>query len=228
MGCIMSRCEKCNINIKDDTMLCPLCHSVIASDTPVEESKSLMYPDAEISIKKLLFVIKLMIFISVLAESVLILINYLTYSKVKWSLICGVVLLYANFTVCYSFKRNIGHRAKLFFEAITIAIATVLIDFIIGYTGWSLNYAVPITLMVLDSLIIMLMLVNISSWQIYLIYHFMVVIGCVILDILAFAKIIKHPLLTMIVSIISIVILVGILLFGEKRAVNELKNKFKI
>ena len=54
---------------------------------------------------------------------------------------------------------------KLFIQAVSAIGLTILIDYIVGYTGWSVDYAIPTTIFVMDSLIVILMIVNRNSWQ---------------------------------------------------------------
>lgn len=209
-------------------MVCPLCNSVVNSDITMDKSMSHIYPDAETSIKRLRFFIRLMIFVSFLAETILVLINYLTYNGVKWSLVCGAGLIYANVIIWYTFKKNVNHRTKIFVEGLGVVALTIVLDIILGYSGWSLDYAVPITLLALDGIIIVLMMINSMGWLNYIIYHVLIVLFGIILDVLALCKVVKHPLLSLILTAVSVVILVGILLFGDKKVSNEISRKFKV
>ena len=120
----MSKCRRCNIDVLDHSLSCPLCNGVLEYDPEKdtesekdfldhsqetgEKSKSVMYPDVEPAMRRMRFVIKLTIFCSIVIEGILILINYLTYSKVKWSALCGIGLAYACFSLIYSFRHNIS------------------------------------------------------------------------------------------------------------------------
>ncbi len=271
----MSKCNRCNIEILDDALVCPLCRGVLqvnydfrfadeaeeASTTMDElendanldmelddaqdganidmddigmdeielyESKSRMYPNIEPAMKKIKLVIKLFIFISVLVEAVLILINYLTYKGVKWSLICGAALVYLCFTVCYSFQKNAGHKSKMFAQMVGAIILAILIDFALGYTGWSLNYVTPIAIMLFDVTILVFMIINSNNWQSYILLQVAMLIVSVIFAILAAVGVVKWPLLTIIAAIVSALILIATVVFGDKTAVTELSRRFRV
>lgn len=264
MGFIMTKCNRCNINILDDALVCPLCRGVLqrsenisyknfsrdkdAVDNDAEEnakndidmddigmdeielyqSKSLMYPDINPAMKKIKLVIKLFIFISVIVECILILINYLTYKGVKWSLICGAALVYLCFTVCYSFQRNTGHKSKMFAQMIGAIILVILIDCALGYTGWSLNYVTPIAIMLFDVTILVAMIINSNNWQSYILLQVAMLIVSVFFSILAAVNVVTWPLLTIIATIISAIILIATVVFGDKTAVTELSRRFRI
>lgn len=95
MEYIMTKCNRCNIEILDDALVCPLCRGVLQrnqdedmraqqdideDDIGMDEiemykSKSRMYPDVNPAMKKIKLVIKIFIFLSIVVEGVLILNN---------------------------------------------------------------------------------------------------------------------------------------------------------
>lgn len=228
MGYIMSKCLRCNIDILDDSYICPLCNGVVESDKEVNKSVSVMYPDVEPKMKKIKFVIKLLVFLSVLTESVLILINYLTYNGIKWSVICGAAMAYMCFTVIYSFQRHTGHRTKLLMQLLGAMILVVVIDQFIGYSAWSVNYAIPIAIMIMDVIIIFLMFVNHSNWQNYIMLQIGVFVIGMIYMIFVFTDVVTKPLLTIIAVTVTGIILISTLVFGDKRAINEVLRRFRV
>ena len=206
----MSKCRRCNIDVLDHSLSCPLCNGVLEYDPEKdtesekdfldhsqetgEKSKSVMYPDVEPAMRRMRFVIKLTIFCSIVIEGILILINYLTYSKVKWS-----------------------------------APVLVLIDYILGYTGWSIDFAIPCVIAMLDIAILVLMIINTSNWQSYILLQVYIIIICVILTILMLTgKFFKHDFFMIIADIMSALLLGGTLVFGDRPATTELKRRFHV
>lgn len=259
----MTKCNRCNIKILDDALVCPLCRGVLERTEAISqnalygsngkgqddnssegksidmddigmdeiemyESKSVMYPDVKPATKKIKLVIKLFIFISVVVEMILILINYLTYKGVKWSLICGAALVYLCFTVCYSVPRNTGHRTKIFAQMVGAIILAILIDCCLGYTGWSLNYVTPIAIMLFDVTILVLMIINSNNWQNYILLQVSMLLVSMIFGILALCGVVTSPLFTIIAVGVSAIILVATLVFGDKTAITELSRRFRV
>lgn len=208
--------------------MCPLCNGVLETEKDFEKSVSVMYPDVEPKMKKIKFIIRLLVFFSILLECVLVLINYLTYNGIKWSVICGAVMAYMCFTVIYSFQRFTGHRTKLLMQFLAAIILLVVIDQIIGYSGWSVNYAIPIATIVLDVVILFLMVINHSGWQNYIMLQIGVFVIEILYMILVFADIVTKPLLSIIALAITGIILLATLVFGDKRAINELLRRFRV
>ena len=85
----MNKCKKCNVVILDDTDRCPLCKHVLESDGIPGESR---YPDAIATARKFRFVENLVLFISIVAECLLIAINFQVDREVAWSLVIGIIL----------------------------------------------------------------------------------------------------------------------------------------
>lgn len=52
MGCIMNKCRRCNVNIIDDSLMCPLCKGVLEIDpssmSQAEPSADVEVPDEEV------------------------------------------------------------------------------------------------------------------------------------------------------------------------------------
>jgi len=264
----MTKCNRCNIKILDDSLVCPLCRGVLErteaiahsaiyhhknkgdkalevneglvgeSDIDMDDigmdeiemyqSKSVMYPDIKPAMKKMKMVIKLFIFISIVVEGILVLINYLTYKGVKWSLICGVALVYLCFTVAYCVPRNTGHRSKIFAQMIGSIILAILIDCSLGYTGWSLNYVTPIAIMLFDVTILVFMIINSNNWQNYIILQVAMLLTSVVFAILVPVGLVTSPLLTIIAAGVTGMILIATVVFGDKTAVTELSRRFRV
>ncbi len=222
-------------------MVCPLCRGVVQLPDNYEdmedfgmdeidryESKSRMYPDVTPVMKTIKLVIKFFIFFSILIECILILINYLTYNGLKWSLICGAAMVYMCFTVVYSFQHHKGHKSKMFAQMIGAIVLVVLIDLAVGYTGWSVNYALPVAIMLFDLVIIIVMLINNDNWQNYIILEIAMLVVSIFTMILVFTDVVTAPLLTIIAFGITCIILLATVIFGDKTAITELSRRFRI
>lgn len=228
MGCIMSKCIRCGVEILDDSHICPLCNGVVENEKEEYESKSVMYPDAVQVMKRLRLFTKIFIFISVIVECVLVLINYLTYKGVKWSFICGLALGYACFTVIYTLKRDKSHRRKMWIQSLSAMILMYVLDFATGYRGWSVAFAIPVIILAMDGMILIIMIINHRHWQNYLLLQVMMAVISVIFSGLAAFDLINPPILNFIATGVSGIFLLGTILFGDRKAMTELSRRFKI
>lgn len=237
----MNRCNRCKINIVDDTVVCPICHSVVKrgeEENPEYEetdefdkypSRSLMYPDITQKMRKLRFAVKLVVFLSVLVEMVLVILNHWIGKDVRWSAICGLGLAYICFTLIYSFLYQRGHRRKIMYQAIGVMVLCVAIDCILGYRGWSLEYAIPCTILAVDLAVFIVMIFNLDNFQVYIMMQlYTVAISTVLLIVVYASKLAHFVLLAVIAETVSLLLLAGMLVFGDKKAIAELYRRFRM
>ena len=234
----MSKCSRCNIDIKDDSLICPLCRGVINidsdragvnPDTAAYVSRSVMYPDVGPAMRRLNFILKLVIFIMAVIEIGLCVVNYLTYDGFKWSIICGLGFFYVGFCLIYSVRYNRGHRRQLMAHGFILMALGVVIDSFLGFRGWSLEIVLPVIVMTLDVVILILMIVNSRNFQSYLMMQLYTTFFCIVMMIiLLVTEVADFILLDIIASGVSGIMLVATLVFGDKRATGELVRRFRI
>lgn len=221
----MNKCQKCHVVILDDTDRCPLCQHVLQSDGSPQENG---YPNAIAVTKRFRFLENLLIFLSIMLETLLLVINYNTNPKLPWSLVVGIVLFYLN-TVLHM---TLLGRSSLLFKILSLILLAVVmlagIDYLTGYRGWSLDYVLPCGILALDLVLLVLILVNRRGWQSYMMAELMMVLLSVIPMILRVVGIIQFPYLVWISFAASVFLFLGTLLLGDRRARTELKRRFHI
>ncbi|WP_346936327.1 DUF6320 domain-containing protein [Clostridium sp.] len=221
----MKRCRRCQVNILDETHTCPLCRRVLEYDEMNVESTR-MYPDVEYDIGKYKKIKRIFLFILTVVSVVLGFINYITYSGVIWSLIAVVGIIYFAVTVTYSIMNNANLASKILVQTIGAGILVIVIDNVTGYIGWSVNYAIPAMILFANLAIVLLMIVNPMNWQSYFMYQIAITIFSFIPLILFWVKLIDRPFLAILTSGISILILIGTIVFGDRSVKNELIRRF--
>lgn len=222
----MRECKKCHVEILDDNNVCPLCSSVLEESG--QERWHNGYPDVKAVSKKLSFVVRLYSFLAIITETALFIVNYLTYNGIWWSALSGIIILYFYITLKYSLQKNNGYKTVILVQLIGAVILMIAADNIVGYRGWSVNYVLPSAILLLNATIGILMIINVSNWQSYLLMQILTVLlsgGCVL-----FLKfhVITSPILTFISLAVSLCMLLGTLIFGERKAKTELKRRFHV
>lgn len=222
----MRECRKCHVQVLDGTSICPLCSSVL--EVAGEEEWHNGYPNVKAVSQKLAFVVRLYSFLAIIIESALIVINYLTFRGIWWSAISGISILYFFITLKYSLQKNNGYKTVILIQLVGAVLLVIAADNIVGYQGWSVNYVLPSAILLLNATIGILMVVNLANWQSYLLLQILTVLlscGCVILW---KVKVIQSPILTLVALAVSLCMLLGTLIFGERRAKTELKRRFHV
>ncbi len=221
---IMSKCKQCNVIIRDKTHVCPLCHYVLER----EEEGQNTYPNVRLMVKQLNVAGRIFLFCLLVVSAVLTIINYETYNGTWW---CGIViasLAYLYLILRFAIIEDAGYRIKLIVLTVCGILLVVLIDFITGYEGWSVNYVMPGGILLADAGIVVLMLVNMRNWQSYLLFQIVMILGSLIPILFWRLDIITKPLLSMIALGVSVFLFLGTFIIGDRRAKIELKRRFHV
>ena len=285
----MNNCPRCKLNIKDDALVCPLCHGVIKREhakdfanvnensyenrivdtkdlfpsenesgvtaeattettdaptdqiTPTEATDQTaptepatltptidFYPDVHPAMRKNILFLKILCFVAVVAEIGMLFINFIVSPEMKWSLITGVAMFYGCFTICISVLQNRSLRRKILVQLIVGILVMFALDYLIGYNGWAIEIGTPIAILSVQLLVLILMIVYRNRWQSYLFLQVAIVVMSLFFVVLMLLGIMKHKVLTVVAFMVTILILVALLLFGGRRAGDELKERFRI
>jgi len=220
----MSRCRQCNLEILDETDRCPLCSSVLEHTIAVEN----MYPNAKVKTRKWVFMSKVYLFCAIVLEVILLGINYVDKYKIGWSLIAGLVLLYGYLVIQLTILGQAGHKIKIVLLATITIVMMVLLDLLIGYKGWSVNYALPSCVIILDIGISILMLTNRRNWQSYIMWQLLMLLVSGGMILLFIFGIMTSPYMMGIAVMCSGFLFLGTLIFGDRRARVEVQRRFHI
>ncbi len=189
-----------------------------------------MYPDIKLKTRLVQRICRIATYIALLAELLLIVINYYTYpaSGVRWSIITGGAILYLLATMWELVNRRKGHIQKIYLQIIGALALILCIDYVLGFSGWSLEFGLPCVILCIDLLIVVCMAVNFSNWQNYLLLQmFAVLLGIVDL-VLLLKGIVGLPALVWSALGISAGFWTGTLILGDRKAAEEMKRKFHI
>lgn len=224
----MRKCVDCNINLIDDTDRCPICKCITKNtDTSVNIGIG-GYPDAVELVRKFRFLGNLVLFLSIAAAMVCMCINYYVTPDFLWSIIVVLGLIFGNVILQYSIMGKSGYRQKVFWTTL-IGVAILFgIDALTGYYAWSINYVLPGALILLELGTLIVMFINFRNWQSYMIIQILEILLSLGAFILLLVGIIDVPYLVNISLAFSILMFLGTLILGDRRAKSELKRRFHI
>ena len=220
----MSRCKQCNVEILDETERCPLCHSVLEKTVEVEN----MYPNVRTMTRRLALLSRIYLFVAILVEALLIYLNVLSDSGMFWSAIPGLAMLYGYLVLRYAILGKSGYKGKIIVLTLIAILMVVAIDFVVGYRGWSLNYALPSAILLVDAGILILMCINRRNWQSYMMWQIFMILCSVVPLVLYAVGIVTAPLLALLAFAFSAALFLGTLIIGDRRARTELRRRFHV
>lgn len=220
----MSRCKQCNVEILDETERCPLCHSVLEKTVEVEN----MYPNVRTMTRRLALLSRIYLFVAILVEALLIYLNVLSDSEMFWSAIPGLAMLYGYLVLRYAILGKSGYKGKIIVLTLIAILMVVAIDFVVGYRGWSVNYALPSAILLVDTGILILMCINRRNWQSYMMWQIFMILCSVVPLVLYAVGIVTAPLLALLAFAFSTALFLGTLIIGDRRARTELRRRFHV
>lgn len=220
----MSRCKQCNVEILDETERCPLCHSVLEKTVEVEN----MYPNVRTMTRRLALLSRIYLFVAILVEALLIYLNVLNDSEMFWSAIPGLAMLYGYLVLRYAILGKSGYKGKIIVLTLIAILMVVAIDFVVGYRGWSVNYALPSAILLVDAGILILMCINRRNWQSYMMWQIFMILCSVVPLVLYAVGIVTAPLLALLAFAVSAALFLGTLIIGDRRARTELRRRFHV
>ena len=251
----MNKCKRCNVWVADDTIVCPLCHTILTEEKAegqkaghnVQHSKAqsidevsvtdkvsgiqgLGYPDVKKNTRRFRKAGSILLFISLALEMILVFINYLTFALAPkyWSVVTGGIIAYLILTLWDILSRRQGHIRKIYTQIFVILGLLVLIDYSLDWKGWSLEFGLPCIIYGLVLAIIICMSVNSSSWQNYLLMQLAAVALSIVDVVLHFTGYFHHIVLAWIALGLSVLLWSGTMIIGDRKAKNELKRKLHI
>ncbi len=221
----MGKCNNCKIEILDKTDSCPFCHCVLEK---TETEGHDMYPDVRISMRKIRLAENIVLFLSIVAACVCMVINAVTSLEVMWSLLVVLLLVYGNVALRLSVNGRIGYLFKSLSLTLITAIILIGVDYLAGYRGWSLNFILPAAVIVTDIGILVLLFVNHRNWQSYMMVEIITMFLSLIPLTLWQLSLVTFPYVVWAAVACSVFLFLGTLIIGDRRARTELKRRFHI
>lgn len=220
----MSICKKCNLEILDETERCPLCNSVLEQTVEVED----MYPNVRVMARKLMLISRIYLFCAIITEVLLVYINVVTDSEIWWSAISGLSLLYVYMLIRFAILGQSGYQSKVTLLSLIAVLMLVAVDFLYGYNGWSINYALPVVILLVDMSILILMILNRRNWQSYMMWQLFMILCSVVSLVFSLIGIATRPFMGELAFAVSVLFFVGTVIIGDRRARTELKRRFHV
>lgn len=220
----MSKCNRCKITIKDDSLICPLCKGALSETETVQPA----YPDMFPKLQKMRLAIRIVTFCAIVGVVGLGILNYLTYQGVRWSLISLAGIAYLYFTFTYTVQPLADEQQKIMFQGI-LSIALVLaIDASLGYRGWSVNIGIPVILIVTDLVIFVFMMIRRKDWRSYIMPQLELVLFAAAELLLISLEVVTWKPLTFIAVFLIVVQMFGIFLIGGRGTTLEINRRFRV
>lgn len=104
----------------------------------------------------------------------------------------------------------------------------VLMDVLLGYQAWSVNYGIPGAVLFADLALVILILADRMNWQSYFMYQIGITAFSFLLLLLRAVRLITKPWVAPATVALAVLILGGTIFIGDRRFKSELKRRFHI
>ena len=218
----MKYCSKCQMKVQNQLNNCPLCGQSLES---VEFEIERDYPE-QFAKKRRFSIRKFIIFLAMMIISFSFISGIFQDFQWNWVLIITASTLYVTISAILGsrVKRNIG--PNILTQVIGISALSIIIDYFLGYSGWSLDIIFPLDLMAGTTIITVMILLNPKRFTDLVIYQLMFgLMGIVILAMIYF-QVILFRQIAIIGSYYTIITCVGLFFFADRQMIHELKKKF--
>lgn len=219
----MSYCKECQAEILTPAVCCPLCGATLKTST--SSNQFVPYPIFVEKRNHYYFIRKMLFFLSILSTFFCIILNFITTPLVWWWPFYTTALLYAWLAIPHIFRKRGNIGGKLLMQVLCASLLFILLDFQIGWVGWSVNFGLPSLFCIGIVSIMILILVDRTNWARYVLYQLALALFGFIPIILYFSGVAQHFLSVFFPTLLAIISLLTLAIFGDRSIKNEFKRR---
>ncbi len=221
----MRYCRNCSVDVRGDRDTCPLCHNSIQV-TGVDSSPT-PYPNIPLQLKRHL-AIRILIFLSIITIALSFFIYWIWPSAVNWPLLVlfGIGSTWLIVGAIIRKRHNIAKT--IVYQIAILSLISVFWDYRIGWSGWSVTYAIP--MICISALLSMFIAVRVMALNLldYILYLMVASLLGLVPLVFLLMKWVDRPIPSVVSISLSFVMLVAVIVFRGNAIVAELKKKFTV
>ncbi|NLW78697.1 MAG: hypothetical protein GXY32_04715 [Ruminococcaceae bacterium] len=223
----MKACDICHAQVTGTHEFCPLCGKRLQPAEPYGYTlPGNRYPDLSRISAQYNFMLRLLLFLSLLGGGVSVLVNVLVPTGFWWCLIVIVAEVYLWLTIPPLLRRARNYAKRLLFQTLLTALLMVALDFIIGWRGWSVSYAIPSLLCAGIVAIAAMIVFSRTNWPQYVFYQFtMGLLGFIPL-VLYFFGLSTSIVMVLITAALGLGSVLVTVVFGDRSLKSDFRRRF--
>lgn len=217
----MRICKKCNLKIKTDSDICPLCQNKL-----IGKKEENVFPIIPNIYKKYFTFFKILLFISFVTSLLCIAVD-LMINKYHFSLfvILGFVCLFIILKTAFNNKESIFK--SILSQLIILSCLSILWDYFTGFHHWSFTYVIPI-LCIICSINLAILSIMLKDYLEQEIFYFICTILIGIIPLLFIVIDIPNKIPSVISVLFNLICFITLLIFKFKDVKEELKRRMHI
>ena len=166
----MRSCPECHVLVPGPDTLCPLCGAVLKQESGNDEEE-LLYPDFSQPIKprsRFPMLAKIFAFISLITILICGFLNLILSHELSWSLYVIGGIIGAWTSVGLHLLTDVNLNYKLLCDLCSLSLYLILIDWLTGWSGWSVDYVIPILYIGIMITTVILAIIFREFWREYI------------------------------------------------------------
>lgn len=220
----MKYCNKCNVIIENDVENCPLC----GKKTLKHKGNSELDFPIQTKIKEdvLRQSRRILTFIFVVLIGLNAILNIIFSYDLVWAPYSFFLLLYVHMiikTAMFSYK-NIGSIVMI--NVYMLSIMSFIVDMLLGFSGWSIDFVMPLITLAGIMALVIFIFIKPTKFLNYFIYMLIIASFGITQIIFLLTNLVTVRTPTIIGSFISLITIIGMLIFGDRKARHELTKRF--
>lgn len=220
----MRYCNNCKVYVTGSRKSCPLCQEILKGGKTENE----VFPKISFVYKEHGMFFKIMLLVSIIIATVFVAINILLPQKGAWSLFIlgGLGSVWASMISAINKRNNIPKN--IVYQVVIISVMAVIWDFLTGWRAWSITYIIPfvcVFAMISMAIISKVRKLFIEDYILYIIIDALFGFIQIFFIITGGLSALYPSLICIVTSIIS---LSTILIFEDKKLVEEIKRRLHI
>lgn len=225
----MKYCSQCKVEVAGQLTYCPLCQKELKKiDHTINTTEEDIFPDTYNLYSSRHTALKVVGFIVTIVASISILVNILLPSRTWWSLIVVATAIVAWISIATAIYKHRNIVKYISYQSMILSLFGIFLDFLIGYSGWSINFVVPIVFTL--TMIMIYMLSKILHLQAgdYVIYLLLNELFGIIPMVLLLTGQLKYTLPSFVCLVVSIISVTALIIFEGKMIFQELNRRLHI
>ena len=225
----MKACDDCRVQVDGDHEFCPLCgshlHSAEPFGYPLPHNH---YPDLRDQTASTNFVLRVLLFITILGCTLSVLVNLMVDVSFLWCLIVLAAAAYLWLTIPPLLRRGVNYTRRILFQALFTSLLVVGLDIFLGYQGWSVDYVVPGLLAAGIVSIGMMVVFNRLQWVQYVLYQVIMGLFGFIPLLLYFLGIAHSLVMVLVAAGLGLASILVTMVFGDRSIKTEFRRRFHL
>lgn len=219
----MQYCGNCKLNIRDNKKNCPLCQNPL----PKAEDSQKIFPNIAIRYNSHL-ALKILIFISITIIVASFTVHMLYPVSVNWPRYVLSIIASMWIILAVAIRKRHNIPKNVMWQVAIISLISVFWDWSNGFSGWSIDYVIP--LVCVAAMVVLIITANIMhiSSSAYLFYLLLdVIYGFLPVAFILFDWVdVLYP--SIICIAVSLISLSALLLFEGQNIIDELKKRMHL